>query len=62
LQTALLGRAAGMNAVRRVRSVAVLGNGLGRVGLLLAFPIMAALKIVFGEVERLKPLATLMSD
>jgi predicted PurR-regulated permease PerM len=31
-------------------------------GLLLAFPIMAAVKIVFTEIERLKPIALLMGD
>ena len=31
-------------------------------GLLLAFPMMAAIKIVFGEIERLKPVALLMEE
>jgi len=46
----------------RVRGAAVLGTVWGGWGLLLAFPIMAAIKIVCGEVERLKPLAVFMSD
>lgn len=62
LQTALMGRAARMNAV--VVFVALLFWGMvwGGWGLLLAFPIMAAVKIVFGEIERLKPIALLMGD
>jgi predicted PurR-regulated permease PerM len=31
-------------------------------GLLLAFPIMASIKIIFSEIERLRPIALLMSD
>ena len=62
LQTALMGRAVGMNAV--VVFVALLFWGMlwGGWGLLLAFPIMASAKIVFGQIERLKPIAVLMSD
>lgn len=62
LQTALMGRAARMNAV--VVFVALLFWGMvwGGWGLLLAFPIMATIKIVFGEIERLKPIALLMGD
>ena len=62
LQTALMGRAIGMNAA--VVFVALLFWGMmwGGWGLLLAFPIMASAKIVFGQVERLKPLAVLMSN
>ena len=62
LQTALLGRAGGMNAV--VVFVALLFWGMvwGAWGLLLAFPIMASVKIVFSQVERLKPVAVLMSN
>ncbi len=60
LQTALMGRTARMNAA--VVFVALLFFGMlwGGWGLLLAFPIMATIKIVFGEIERLKPLAVLM--
>ncbi len=62
LQTALMGRAVGMNAV--VVFVALLFWGMlwGGWGLLLAFPIMASAKIVFSQIERLKPIAVLMSD
>jgi predicted PurR-regulated permease PerM len=62
LQTALMGRAARMNAV--VVFVALLFWGMvwGGWGLLLAFPIMATIKIVFGEIDRLKPIALLMGD
>jgi predicted PurR-regulated permease PerM len=60
LQTALMGRTAQMNAV--VVFVALLFFGMlwGAWGLLLAFPIMATIKIVFGEIERLRPFALLM--
>jgi predicted PurR-regulated permease PerM len=62
LQTALMGRAARMNAV--VVFVALLFWGMvwGGWGLLLAFPIMASIKIIFSEIERLRPIALLMSD
>jgi predicted PurR-regulated permease PerM len=62
LQTALMGRAVRMNAV--VVFVALLFWGMvwGGWGLLLAFPIMASIKIVCSEIERLKPIALLMSD
>jgi len=62
LQTKLMGRAVRMNAV--VVFVALLFWGMvwGAWGLLLAFPIMASIKIIFGEIERLKPIALLMSD
>jgi len=62
LQTALLGRAAKMNAV--VVFVALLFWGMiwGGWGLLLAFPIMASVKIIFREIGRLKPIAALMDE
>jgi predicted PurR-regulated permease PerM len=62
LQTALLGRTANMNAV--VVFVALLFWGMiwGGWGLLLAFPIMASVKIVCSEIERLKPVAALMDQ
>ena len=62
LQTALMGRTARMNAV--VVFVALLFFGMiwGGWGLLLAFPVMATVKIVFDEIERLKPFALLMGD
>jgi predicted PurR-regulated permease PerM len=62
LQTELMGRAARMNAV--VVFVALLFFGMiwGGWGLLLAYPIVAAVKIVFEEIERLKPVALLMGD
>jgi predicted PurR-regulated permease PerM len=62
LQTALMGRTARMNAV--VVFVALLFFGMiwGGWGLLLALPVMATVKIVFDEIERLKPFALLMGD
>jgi predicted PurR-regulated permease PerM len=62
LQTALMGRAVGMNAV--VIFVALLFWGMvwGVWGLLLAFPIMASIKIAFSQIEQLKPIASLMSN
>jgi predicted PurR-regulated permease PerM len=62
LQTALLGRTAKMNAV--VVFVALLFWGMiwGGWGLLLAFPIMASVKIVCSEIVRLKPIASLMNQ
>lgn len=62
LQTALLGRTGGMNAVVVFVALLFWGTVWGGWGLLLAFPIMAAIKIVCDEVERLKPLAAFMSD
>jgi predicted PurR-regulated permease PerM len=62
LQTALMGRAARMNAVVVFVALLFFGMVWGGWGLLLAFPIMATLKIVFGEVERLKPFALLMGN
>ena len=60
LQTPLMGRTAQMNAP--VVFVALLFFGMlwGGWGLLLAFPIMATIKIVFGAIERLKPFAIMM--
>jgi hypothetical protein len=49
-----------LNAV--VSLAPFLRHGLGRRGLLLAFPIMATIKMVFGEIEHLKPVAVLMGD
>ena len=62
LQSALMGRAMRMNAV--VVFVALLFWGMvwGGWGLLLAFPIMASIKIVCSEIERLQPIALLMSS
>jgi predicted PurR-regulated permease PerM len=62
LQTALMGRAAKMNAVVVFVALLFFGMVWGGWGLLLAFPIMATVKIVFGEIERLKPFALLMGD
>ena len=62
LQTALMGRAARMNAVVVFVALLFFGMVWGGWGLLLAFPIMATVKIVFGEIERLKPVALLMGD
>ncbi len=62
LQTALLGRAGRMNAPVVFVALLFWGTVWGAWGLLLAFPIMAAIKIVCGEVERLKPLAVFMSE
>ncbi len=62
LQTALLGRTARMNPVVIFGSLLFWGMVWGGWGLILAFPIMATAKIVFAEIDRLKPLALLMSD
>jgi predicted PurR-regulated permease PerM len=62
LQTALMGRTAGMNAVVVFVALLFFGMVWGGWGLLLAFPIMATVKIVFGEIDRLKPVALLMGD
>ena len=62
LQTVLMGRAARMNAVVVFVALLFFGMVWGLWGLLLAFPIMATIKIVFGEIERLKPVALLMED
>jgi len=62
LQTALMGRAARMNAVMVFVALLFFGMLWGGWGLLLAFPIMAAVKIVLGEIEQLKPVAFLMGD
>jgi predicted PurR-regulated permease PerM len=61
LQTALMGRTGRMNAVVVFVALLYFGMAWGGWGLLLAFPIMATVKIVFGEIERLKPVA-LMGD
>jgi predicted PurR-regulated permease PerM len=62
LQTVLMGRAARMNAVVVFVALLFFGMVWGAWGLLLAFPIMATIKMVFGEIERLKPVALLMED
>jgi predicted PurR-regulated permease PerM len=62
LQTALMGRTARMNAVVVFVALLFFGMVWGGWGLLLAFPIMATVKIVFGEIDRLKPVAVLMGD
>ena len=62
LQTVLMGRAVRMNAVVVFVALLFFGMVWGLWGLLLAFPIMATIKIVFGEIERLKPVALLMED
>ncbi len=62
LQTVLMGRAARMNAVVVFVALLFFGMVWGLWGLLLAFPIMATIKMVFGEIERLKPVALLMGD
>jgi predicted PurR-regulated permease PerM len=62
LQTALMGRAVGMNAAAVFVALLFWGMMWGGWGLLLAFPIMASAKIVCGQIERLKPLAVLMSN
>ncbi len=62
LQTALMGRTARMNAVVVFVALLFFGMVWGGWGLLLAFPIMATVKIVFGEIDRLKPVALLMGD
>jgi predicted PurR-regulated permease PerM len=60
LQTVLMGRAARMNAVVVFVALLFFGMVWGLWGLLLAFPVMATMKIVFGEIEHLKPVALLM--
>ena len=60
LQTALMGRAARMNAAVVFVALLFFGMVWGGWGLLLAFPVMATIKIVFGEIDRLKPIAMLM--
>jgi predicted PurR-regulated permease PerM len=60
LQTALMGRSARMNAVVVFVALLYFGMVWGGWGLLLAFPIVATIKIVFGAIERLKPVAMLM--
>ena len=60
LQTVLMGRAARMNAVVVFVALLFFGMVWGLWGLLLAFPIMATIKIVFGEIEHLKPVALLL--
>ena len=62
LQTVLMGRAARMNAVVVFVALLFFGMVWGAWGLLLAFPIMATLKMVFGEIEHLKPVALLMGN
>ena len=62
LQTALMGRTARMNAVVVFVALLFFGMVWGAWGLLLAFPIMATIKMVFGEIEHLKPVAVLMGD
>jgi len=62
LQTVLMGRAARMNAVIVFVALLFFGMVWGAWGLLLAFPIMATLKMVFGEIEHLKPVALLMGN
>ena len=62
LQTVLMGRAARMNAVVVFVALLFFGMVWGAWGLLLAFPIMATIKMVFGEIERLKPVALLMGN
>lgn len=51
-----------MNAVVVFGSLLFWGMVWGGWGLILAFPIMATAKIVFGEIERLKTFALLMKD
>jgi predicted PurR-regulated permease PerM len=62
LQTALMGRTARMNAVVVFVALLFFGMVWGAWGLLLAFPIMATIKMVFGEIDQLKPVAVLMGD
>ena len=62
LQTALMGRTARMNAVVVFVALLFFGMVWGAWGLLLAFPIMATIKMVFGEIERFKSVALLMGD
>ncbi len=62
LQTALMGRTARMNAVVVFVALLFFGMVWGAWGLLLAFPIMATIKMVFGEIEHLKPVAVLMGN
>ena len=61
LSTVVMARASRMNAVSIFVALLFWGMVWGGWGLLLAFPIMATAKIIFGEIERLKPLALLMS-
>jgi predicted PurR-regulated permease PerM len=62
LQTALMGRAGRLNAVVVFVALLFFGMVWGGWGLLLAFPVMATVRIVFGEIDRLKPVALLMGD
>ncbi len=62
LHTALLARAGRMNTVMIFVALLFWGTVWGGWGLLLAFPIMATIRIVFSEIERLRPLAVLMGD
>jgi predicted PurR-regulated permease PerM len=62
LQTALMGRAVQMSAVVVFIALLFWGMVWGAWGLLLAFPIMASIKIVCSEIDRLKPIALLMSS
>ena len=62
LQTALMGRTARMNAVVVFVALLFFGMVWGAWGLLLAFPIMATIKMIFGEIEHLKPVAVLMGN
>jgi predicted PurR-regulated permease PerM len=55
LQTWLMGRAARMNAPAVFVSLLFWGMVWGAWGLLLAVPIMVAIKTVFDHVEQLKP-------
>jgi predicted PurR-regulated permease PerM len=57
-----MGRTARMNAVVVFVALLFFGMVWGAWGLLLAFPIMASIKMIFGEIERLKPVALLMED
>lgn len=62
LQTELMGRAARMNAVVVFVALLFFGMVWGGWGLLLAYPIVAAVKIVLEQFEYLKPVALLMGD
>jgi predicted PurR-regulated permease PerM len=62
LQTALMGRTARMNAVVVFVALLFFGMVWGGWGLLLAFPIMATVNIVFSEIEHLKPVVLLMGN
>jgi predicted PurR-regulated permease PerM len=62
LSTVMLARTSRMNAVTVFVALLFWGMVWGGWGLFLAFPIMATAKIVFGKIERLKPLALMMSD